>query len=100
MSFNFMSSSLHDSEILTVERTSKDILTIFLDCSGTFSDFDKLQVTFTGVTKCSMSENFEGAWWLYHEIELTEDGFELGMLFDCPFEEVMICAKDVLLEKK
>ena len=49
-------------------------------------DFDKLQVSFTGVTKCSIPENFEGAWWLYHEIELTEDGFELGVLFDCPFE--------------
>ncbi len=92
--------SLHDSEISTVERKSKDILSIKLDCSGTFSDFDNLQVTFTGVTKCSMSESFKGAWWLYHEIELTEDGFELGMLFDCPFEEVTICAKDVLLEKK
>lgn len=91
---------LHDSEISTVERKSKDILSIKLDCSGTFSDFDNLQLTFTGVTKCSMSESFKGAWWLYHEIELTEDGFELGMLFDCPFEEVTICAKDVLLEKK
>lgn len=92
--------SLHDSVVLSAERTSKDTLTIFLDCSGTFSDFDKLQVSFTGVTKCSIPENFEGAWWLYHEIELTEDGFELGVLFDCPFEEVTICAKDVLLEKK
>lgn len=92
--------SLHDSEILTVERNLEDILSITVDCSGTFSDFDKLQVTFTGVTKCSMPDNLKGAWWLYHEIELTEDGFELGMLFDCPFEEVTICAKDVLLEKK
>ncbi|EJV72392.1 hypothetical protein BWGOE4_26940 [Bacillus mycoides] len=92
--------SLHDSVVKSVERRSKDTLIINLDCSGTFSDFDKLQVTFTGVTKCSMPKKFEGAWWLYHEIELTEDGFELGMLFDCPFEEVTICAKDVLLEKK
>ncbi|PGM96080.1 DUF4085 family protein [Bacillus cereus] len=92
--------SLHDSVVLSTGRTSKDTLTIFLDCSGTFSDFDKLQVTFTGMKKCSIPENFKGAWWLYHEIELTEDGFELGVLFDCPFEEVTICAKDVLLEKK
>ena len=92
--------SLHDSEILTVERKSEDILSIILDCSGTFSDFDQLQVTFTGVTKCSMPENFEGAWWLYHEMVLTEDGFELGVLFDCPFVEVTICAKDVLIETK
>ncbi|WP_430476886.1 DUF4085 family protein [Bacillus cereus] len=92
--------SLHDSEILTVERKSEDILSITLDCSGTFSDFDQLQVTFTGVTKCSMPENFEGAWWLYHEMALTEGGFELGVLFDCPFVEVTICAKDVLIETK
>lgn len=91
--------SLHDSVVLSTERTSKDTLTIFLDYSGTFSDFDKLQVTFTGVTKCFMPENFEGAWWLYHEIELTEDGFELGILFDCPFKEVIICAEDVQIEK-
>ncbi len=91
--------SLHDSVVKSVERRSKDTLIITLDCSGTFSEFDKLEVTFTGVTKCSIPENFEGAWWLYHEIDLTNEGFELGVLFDCPFEEVTICVKDVLLEK-
>lgn len=90
--------SLHDSVVKSVERLSKDTLIIALDCSGTFSEFDKLQVTFTGVTKCSISEDFEGAWWLCHEIVLTNEGFELGVLFDCPFEEVTICAKGVLLE--
>ncbi|PFS59460.1 hypothetical protein COC58_05655 [Bacillus cereus] len=90
--------SLHDSVVKSVERRSKDTLIITLDCSGTFSEFDKLQVTFTGVTKCSIPENFEGAWWLSHEIDLTNEGFEFGVLFDCPFEEVTICAKDVLLE--
>ncbi|MGE7863561.1 DUF4085 family protein [Bacillus mobilis] len=90
--------SLHDSVVKSVERRSKDTLIITLDCSGTFSEFDKLQVTFTGVTKCSIPENFEGAWWLSHEIDLINEGFELGVLFDCPFEELTICAKDVLLE--
>ncbi|WP_212935598.1 DUF4085 family protein [Bacillus hominis] len=90
--------SLHDSVVKLVERRSEDTLIIILDCSGTFSEFDKLQVTFTGVTKCSIPENFEGAWWLCHEIDLTNEGFELGVLFDCPFEEVMICAEDVLFE--
>lgn len=90
--------SLHDSVVKSVERLSKDTLIIALDCSGTFSEFDKLQVTFTGVTKCSIPEEFEGAWWLCHEIDLTNEGFELGILFDCSFEEVTICAKDVLLE--
>lgn len=91
--------SLHDSVVKSVERRSKDTLIITLDCSGTFSEFDKLEVTFTGVTKCSIPENFEGAWWLCHEIDLTNEGFELGVLFDGPFEEVTICAKDILLEK-
>ncbi|PEJ97387.1 DUF4085 family protein [Bacillus wiedmannii] len=90
--------SLHDSVVKSVERISKYTLIIILDCSGTFSEFDKLEVTFTGVTKCSIPEDFEGAWWLCHEIDLTNEGFELGVLFDCPFEEVTICAKDVLLE--
>ncbi len=90
--------SLHDSVVKSVEKRSEDKLIITLECSGTFSEFDKLQVTFTGVTKCSISENFKGAWWLCHEIDLAEDGFELGVLFDCLFEEVMICAKNVLLE--
>ncbi|MES9665146.1 hypothetical protein COK06_24315 [Bacillus cereus] len=92
--------SLHDSVIKVVKCKSEDTLSIVLDCTGTFSDFNKLQVSFTGVTKCSIPENFEGAWWLYHEIELTEDGFELGVLFDCPFREVTICATNLLLEKK
>lgn len=90
--------SLHDSQVTSVERRSKDTIIITLDCSGTFNEFDKLKVTFTGVSKCSIPENFEGAWWLCHEIDLAEGGFELGVLFDCPFEEVMICAKNVLLE--
>lgn len=90
--------SLHDSVVKSVERISKDTLIIILDCSGTCSEFDKLEVTFTGVTKCSIPEDFEGAWWLCHEIDLTNEGFELGVLFDGPFEEVTICAKDVLLE--
>ena len=37
--------SLHDSVIKSVERKSEDTLIITLDCSGTFSEFDKLQVT-------------------------------------------------------
>lgn len=90
--------SLHDSQVTSVERRSKDTIIITLDCSGTFNEFDKLKVTFTGVSKCSIPENFEGAWWLCHEIDLAEDGFELGVLFDCPFEEVMICAKNVFME--
>lgn len=90
--------SLHDSVVKSVEKKSEAMLIITLDCSGTFSEFDKLQATFIGVTKCSIPENFEGAWWLCHEIDFAEDGFELGVLFDCPFEEVMICAKNVLLE--
>ncbi len=90
--------SLHDSVVKSVEKKSEATLIITLDCSGTFSEFDKLQATFIGVTKCSILENFEGAWWLCHEIDFAEDGFELGVLFDCPFEEVMICAKNVLLE--
>ncbi|GAB6549934.1 DUF4085 domain-containing protein [Bacillus cereus] len=53
--------SLHDSVVKSVERRSKDTLIITLDCIGTFSEFDILQVTFTGVTKCSIPENFEGA---------------------------------------
>ena len=90
--------SLHDSVVKLVERKSEATLIITLDCSGTFSEFDKLQITFTGVTKCSIPENFEGAWWLCHEMDLIHEGFELGVLFDCPFEEVTICAKDVLLK--
>ncbi len=92
--------SQHDSVIKVVKCKSEYTLSIVLDCTGTFRDFNKLQVSFTGVTKCSIPENFEGAWWLYHEIELTEDGFELGVLFDCPFREVTICATNLLLEKK
>ncbi len=92
--------SLHDSVVRSVDRRSKDTLIITLDCSGSFNDFEMLRLTFEGVKECSMPKKFEGAWWMCHEIELTEDGFELGVLFDCPFEEVTICAKDILLEKK
>lgn len=73
---------------------------IVLDCSGIFSEFDKFEVIFIGVVKCFMLENFENVWWLYYEIVFIEDGFELGVLFDCLFREVMICVIDVLFVKK
>ncbi|PNK37856.1 hypothetical protein CBR55_13350 [Bacillus thuringiensis] len=38
--------SLQDSVIKVVKRKSEDILSIVLDCIGTFSEFDKLEITF------------------------------------------------------
>ena len=68
--------------MFSTERTSKDtllyfwIVVVLLVISINFNNFYRCDEMF-------YAGNFKGAWWLYHEIELTEDGFELGILFDC-----------------
>jgi hypothetical protein len=57
-----------------------------------------IKLTFTGVSKLSMPKKFEGAWWLYDEVHLNDEHFELHVLFDCPFTEFSI-AENVIIEQ-
>lgn len=92
-----MEQSLHDAEVLSVEK-SEGKLAIKLDMSGGFHYFTDILVTFTGVTEAELPEDFAGASWLYNEIYLADGGFDLRVLFDGPMVEVKIKAQDVNIE--
>jgi len=93
-----MEQSLHDATVISVDKETEETLIIKLDCSKGFHYFTDIQLTFTGVTKAEIPENFSGARWLYNEIYLNEDRFELHVLFDSPMVEVEIVAQDVKIE--
>lgn len=87
--------SLHNCTVKKVERPSPDVLLLYLDCKSGFHYFKDIQVTFTGVMEVTMPQEFIGSWWLYNEIYLKDDCFELHVLFDAPITEVTIVCKDV-----
>ncbi|MFD1030158.1 DUF4085 family protein [Metaplanococcus flavidus] len=91
--------SLHDCIVKSVERPSDDVLVLYLDCSGGFHYFKDIKVTFTGVKEVVIPENMTDAWWLYNEIYLNGDLFELHVLFDMPMAEVTIVSRDVQIEE-
>lgn len=90
--------SLHDANVKSYNSPSKDTFIMILDCRGGFHYFTDIKLTFTGVKELNLPEGFEGAYWLYDEVYSTKEGFELRVLFDCPFSEVKIKAENVLIE--
>lgn len=91
--------SLHDCIVKSMSRPSFDVLVLTLDCSGGFHYFKDIKVTFTGVKEARIPEDMTNAWWLYNEIYLKDDLFELHVLFDQPMTEVMIVSRDVQIEE-
>ena len=91
--------SLHDATIKSFESHPNDIFIMILDCSGGFHYFTDIKLTFTGVSKLTMPEKSEGAWWLYDEVYRSDNNFELHVLFDCPLTEFSIIAENVVIEQ-
>lgn len=91
--------SLHDCIVKSVERPSDDVLVMCLDCRNGFHYFKDIEVTFTGVTEADIPEDLTNAWWLYNEIYLNEDQFELHVLFDLPMTEATIVCRDAVIEE-
>ncbi|TAA71715.1 DUF4085 family protein [Planococcus salinarum] len=91
--------SLHDCVVTSVERPSEDVLVLRLDCQSGFHYFKKIQLTFTGVVEATIPAELAQAWWLYNEIYLTGELFELHVLFDNPMSEVTIISRDVAIEE-
>ncbi|WP_033542854.1 DUF4085 family protein [Planococcus sp. CAU13] len=91
--------SLHDCIVKSADRPTDDRLVLLIDCRSGFHYFKDIQVTFTGVTEAIIPEDLTNAWWLYNEIYLNGDGFELHVLFDTPKTEVTIVCRDVQIEE-
>ena len=91
--------SLHDCIIKSTERPTDDVLVLILDCSGGFHYHKDIKVTFTGVREAVIPDDMTNAWWLYNEIYLNGEGFELHVLFENPMAEVKIVSHDVQIEE-
>lgn len=91
--------SLHDCVIKSIERLAEDEFVFLIDCSGGFHYFKDIRVTFTGVEEAMIPENLSDAVWLYNEIYLNGDEFELHVLFDQPMAEMTIVCRDVKIEE-
>lgn len=92
--------SLHDSNVKSFEKPTKETFVINLDCEGGFNDFSEITLTFNGVKEISMPENIKGGFWLYDEVYPSNPGFEFHVLFDIPFIEFKIVAEDIVVEGK
>ncbi|MGG3573974.1 DUF4085 family protein [Bacillus gobiensis] len=91
--------SLHDAQVTSFHRPSKETFEMTMDCRGGFHYFTDVKLTFLGVQELSEPDFLEEAYWLYDEIHSTEKGFELNVLFDCPLKEFTIKAENVLIEE-
>jgi hypothetical protein len=89
--------SLHDARVVSIERPSESELVLVLDCGGCMHYDTEVKLTFIGVSQSS-PDIPAGGFWLYEEIDKTEDGFELRVLFDYPLTEATIRARDVRIE--
>lgn len=77
--------SLHDATVRSIESPAKSIVIMNIDGRGSFHYDTEIKLTFIGVEELLISEEAEGANWLRHEVYPTNKGFELHVLFDCPF---------------
>ncbi|MFJ7667963.1 DUF4085 family protein [Lysinibacillus sp. NPDC097195] len=91
----------HDATVLAVdfsqERQECILLLNTIDGNGQTVD---IQLTFSRVHKVANIEHIMDAWWIYNEVYATDNGFELHVLYQGPFEmmETSIEAKDVFIE--
>lgn len=92
---NLCDIGLHDSVVESFDISDDNTYSISLDCSNGFSEFTNMKVTFIGVESIEIDNELKGATWISEEIYITDDGFELNVLFDCPLTEFKIRAKDI-----
>jgi hypothetical protein len=91
--------SLHDASVTSIEHLDNDIFVMDVDCRSTSHYHKDIKLIFIGVKECSFSEKWESLRWLYDEIYVTKEGFELHVLFNGPLSEMKIITEDVLIEE-
>lgn len=87
--------SLHDSTIARIER-DKNTLHLFVNTDGGFSTKAYIHFTFSGIS--SEETDFPvqvGQWFIYDELQKTDDGFAFRVLFDVPESQWTITMKEL-----
>lgn len=75
--------NLHDALITNILR-EKDKFTIELDCSNSLGNVKKIR--FENYKILEEENNFVNGWWLYEEIYIKDNQYELHVLIDAPYE--------------
>ena len=75
--------NLHDALITNILR-EKDIFTIELHCSNSLGNVKKIR--FEDYKILEEENNFVNGWWLYEEIYIKDNQYELHVLIDAPYE--------------
>ena len=87
--------SLHDSTIARIER-EKDVLHLFVNTDGGFSTKAYIHFTFKGVRSEETDLPLQvGQWFIYDELQKTDDGFAFRVLFEVPESQWTIMMKEL-----
>lgn len=87
--------SLHDSTIERIER-EKDMLHLYVNTDGGFSSKSLIHFIFKEVKSEETGEPIQvGQWFIYDELQKTDDGFEFRVLFECPESQWTIAMKEL-----
>lgn len=85
--------SLHDSTIARIER-QEDVLHLYVDTDGGFSSKALIHFTFKGVSSEETDFPIQvGQWFIYDELQKTDDGFAFRVLFEVPESQWTITMK-------
>jgi len=93
--------NLHDSLIINIIK-EKNKLIVELDSSGSFVDVKV--IIFEDYEIIEEEMNFENGWWLYEEIYIVDDKYEIHSLIDVPKNNkanlgyFTVRAKNIILE--
>ena len=87
--------SLHDSTIERIER-EKDTLHLYVNTDGGFSSKSLIHFVFKGVKSEVTDVPIQvGQWFIYDELQRTDDGFAFRVLFECPESQWTIAIKEL-----
>ncbi|WP_456276664.1 DUF4085 family protein [Bacillus sp. AK128] len=87
--------SLHDSTIERIIRDG-DTLHLYVNTDGGFSSKSLIHFIFKGVTSEETDEPIQvGQWFIYDELQKTENGFAFRVLFECPESQWTISMKEL-----
>ncbi|RCW63936.1 DUF4085 family protein [Saliterribacillus persicus] len=87
--------SLHDSTIARIEREN-DTLHLYVNTEGGFSSKSLIHFTFKGIKSEETDEPLQvGQWFIYDELQKTDDGFAFRVLFESPESQWTIAMKEL-----
>ena len=92
--------SLHDADVISFKYMPEK--REFIMILNHLEDGKEVNIilTFTGIKDIILEDNIETALWLYDEVYINGDYFELHVLLESPLTEIYIKAQNLQIEKK